>query len=100
MKHLHLVILWVIPQDTCKQGYFSGSEPAREAIVAFGKTCLEYNLKEILTTITALKDLTLYENWVSSIRNKRKNKKLLFGEGEISLDEFGFTIINITKAEC
>ncbi len=73
------------------------SQPER-AIVAFGKTCIEYGLKGILTTITALKDPDIIGKLVEFNQEQEKRQKFSFGEGEVALDEFGLPVINITQA--
>lgn len=65
------------------------------AIVAFGKTCLEYDLQEILESITALNDGDL----VVKLNELFQREKPSFGEGHVMLDEFGLPIVNITKAD-
>ncbi|PSV41057.1 hypothetical protein [Photobacterium sp. GB-210] len=78
--------------------FLVGRNKPERAMVAFGKTCIEYDLKEILATITALKDPNIVRKLGEFNQEQEKKQKLLFGEGEIALDEFGLPIINITKA--
>ncbi|AIS56986.1 hypothetical protein ABF162_24725 [Vibrio coralliilyticus] len=74
--------------------FLIGRHSPERAIVAFGKTCLEYNLQEILESITVLNDGDV----VAKLNELFQREKLSFGEGQVVLDEFGLPIVNITKA--
>lgn len=74
--------------------FLIGRSAPERAIVAFGKTCLEYKLQEILGSINALGDGDI----VAKLNDLFQREKLSFGEGEVMIDQFGLPIVNITKA--
>ncbi|MEZ9947108.1 hypothetical protein AB4331_19595, partial [Vibrio breoganii] len=62
--------------------------------MAFGETCVEYDLEGILATVTALND----ENIIGNLNEFHQRQKDSFGDGEVTLDEFGLPVVNITRA--
>ncbi len=74
--------------------FLVGKNAPERAIIAFGKTCLEYGLKEILNTITGLKDSKIKEK----LDELFKRDNVPYGEGQLSVDQFGLPIVNIARA--
>ncbi|MEZ9143985.1 hypothetical protein AB4138_06075 [Vibrio sp. 10N.286.52.C3] len=74
--------------------FLVGKNKPQRAIVAFGETCVEYDLEGILATVTALND----ENIIGNLNEFHQRQKDSFGDGEVTLDEFGLPVVNITRA--
>ncbi|MEZ9868096.1 hypothetical protein [Vibrio sp. 10N.261.51.A4] len=74
--------------------FLVGKNKPQRAIVAFGETCVEYDLEGILATVTALND----ENIIGNLNEFHQRQKVSFGDGEVTLDEFGLPVVNITRA--
>jgi hypothetical protein len=74
--------------------FLVGKNKPQRAIVAFGETCVEYDLEGILATITALDD----ENIIEKLNEFHQRQKVSFGIGNVTLDEFGLPVVNISRA--
>ncbi|MEZ8302916.1 hypothetical protein AB6C61_03615 [Vibrio splendidus] len=74
--------------------FLVGKNEPQRAIVAFGEASVEYDLQGILATVTALND----ENIIGNLNEFHQRQKVSFGDGEVTLDEFGLPVVNITRA--
>ncbi|TPE48593.1 hypothetical protein FJM67_13225 [Maribrevibacterium harenarium] len=74
--------------------FLIGKKEPERALVAFGETTREYDLKSILPTISVLNDDCTLEK----LREYNQIQSPSYGEGEVGLDQFGLPIVSITRA--